>query len=189
MSNVQFYNVFEKPEALPVMTGSWKCHQKIFRSRISRKNILVWHYMAVISIFYWITIYFTSKPGLLQLFDDVITHDNDVIWIQSLDGWPWVVLSYEPVGYLYPCSYDSLWALKVPQVLDFRKYSNFWWRQNRPKWRQINLIFASQKYLGLIFNIHQEFFWLHASNAVFDLVFFWCFDFSRLKKSIKAWPY
>ena len=102
---------------------------------------------------------------------------------------PWVVLSYEPVGYLYPSSYDSLWVLKVPQVLDFRKYSIFWWRQNRPKWRQINLIFASQKYLGLIFNMHQEFFWLHAPNAVFDLVFFWCFDISRLKKSIKAWPY
>ena len=45
-----------------VMTGSWKCHHKILRTRISRKNILVGHYMAPISIFYWITIYFTSKP-------------------------------------------------------------------------------------------------------------------------------
>ena len=49
-----------------VMTGSWKCHHKILRTRISRKNILVGHYMALISIFYWITIYFTSKPVSLR---------------------------------------------------------------------------------------------------------------------------
>ena len=66
MSNVHFFNILEKPEALPVMTGSWKCHQKILRSRISRKNILVRHYMALISIFYWITIFFTSKPVSLR---------------------------------------------------------------------------------------------------------------------------
>ena len=62
MSNVHIYNVLEKPEALPVMTGSWNCHQKILRTRINRKNIFVGHYTALISIFYWITIYFTSRP-------------------------------------------------------------------------------------------------------------------------------
>ena len=48
---VTFFDVFEKPEVLPVNTGSWKCYQKIRHTLISRTNILVSYDMALIGIF------------------------------------------------------------------------------------------------------------------------------------------
>ena len=48
MWNLRFLNVFENPEVLPVMTGNWKYDQKICRTRIIGKDILIGHYMALI---------------------------------------------------------------------------------------------------------------------------------------------
>ena len=51
MFKLRFFNVFEKPEVLLVMTGSWKYDQNICRTRISGKNILIGHYMALMGIY------------------------------------------------------------------------------------------------------------------------------------------
>ena len=191
MSNVHIYNVLEKPEALPVMTGSWKCHQKILRSRISRKNILVCHYMALISIFYWITIYFTSKPGLLQLFDDVITHDNDVIWIQSLDGWIDLGLFFHmnrSVIYIHvPMTHYEL--LKYPRYWIFGNIQFFDdVRTDQNDVRSIWFLLAKNTWGWSLICIKNFFDCMHLMQFLICILF-WCFDFSRLKKSIKAWPY
>ena len=95
MSRLRCFDVFEKPEVLPVKTGSWKCYQKIRHTLISRKNILVYRDMVLIGILNWILIYFGSKSQDHQTSKSkkpaLTTFNGDTQGIIRF-LWPWILI-------------------------------------------------------------------------------------------------